>query len=356
MNPILARRERLLLYAVVWLVLGGLLAGVVSYGGGAPVGWSLLFALPLVVVLGFQSLGSWYLVRRLPAETTPPLRFAGTWSLAGAANVTVWVFVGMVWTSMLLGGTGLEQEARAEILKRTLPLLLLVGLIGFFVAVLGHYLIDAFERSREADRRALEMQVHAREAELRALKAQLDPHFLFNSLNSVAALIGTEPPAARRMCFLMAGFFRKSLSLGRKESIPLSEEIYLTETFLAIEEVRFGERLRSSFEVDEDVLTFAVPPLVLQPLVENAVHHGIAHLVDGGVVRVAVRRSGERIEIEVENPCDPDRPASRGTGLGLANVKRRLETLYAHQAALVVDGGESSHRVQLLLPAQPATV
>jgi LytS/YehU family sensor histidine kinase len=172
----------------------------------------------------------------------------------------------------------------------------------------------------------------------------------------VAALIGTEPPAARRMCFLMAGFFRKSLSLGRKESIPLSEEIYLTETFLAIEEVRFGERLRSSFEVDEDVLTFAVPPLVLQPLVENAVHHGIAHLVDGGVVRVAVRRSGERIEIEVENPCDPDRPASRGTGLGLANVKRRLETLYAHQAALVVDGGESSHRVQLLLPAQPATV
>jgi LytS/YehU family sensor histidine kinase len=156
------------------------------------------------------------------------------------------------------------------------------------------------------------------------------------------------------MCWLMAGFFRKSLALGRRASIPLAEEIYLAETFLAIEEVRFGERLRSSFEVDEDALTLAVPPLVLQPLVENAVHHGIAHLLEGGTVRLTARRREGRLEIEVDNPCDPERPPSRGAGVGLANVRERLAALYAHRAAVELEGGAERYRVRLLLPAEPA--
>lgn len=355
MHPILARRDRLLLYVFVWLAFGVLLAGFVAYGGGAPVLWSLSFAVPLSVLLGFQLLGGWYLVRRLPPEATPTFRFLGSWLVAALGTVGIWVFVGMTWTTVLLEGRGLEGEYRAEILRHTLPLLVLVGLLGFLLGILGHYLLDAFERSRSAERSALEMQVHAREAELKSLKAQLDPHFLFNSLNSVAALIGTDAPAARRMCFLMAGFFRKSLALGQRESIPLAEEIYLAETYLAIEEVRFGERLRSGFEVDEDALTLAVPPLLLQPLVENAVHHGIAHLVDGGAIRLAARRNGARLEIEVENPCDPERPASRGAGVGLANVRSRLVALYGHRAALEVEPGDERFCVRILLPAGPAS-
>jgi sensor histidine kinase YesM len=353
-HPVLGRRRGLLVYLVGWLGFGALLAAFVGFGGGAPAPWAAAFALPLGVLLGFQSLGSWYLVERLPAETTRPARLVGSWLLAGALTVAFWVLVGMLWTSTLLGAGELGHAQRSEILARTLPLLALVGLLGYSMAVLGFYLLAAFERSRAAERRALELQVHAREAELETLKAQLDPHFLFNSLNSVAALIGTDAPAARRMCYLMAGFFRKSLALGRRASIPLAEEIYLAETFLAIEEVRFGERLRSSFEVDEDALTLAVPPLVLQPLVENAVHHGIAHLLEGGVVRLAARRREGRLELEVSNPCDPDRPPSRGAGVGLANVRERLGALYAHRAAVELEGGAESYRVRLLLPAEPA--
>jgi len=354
MHPILARRNRLFGYLFVWLGFGALLAGFVAYAGGAPLGWSFTFALPLSILLGFQLLGSWYLVRRLPPDSTPTSRFLGSWALAAIATVGLWTAVGLAWTSLLLERTPLAAAERAAILGRTFPLLVLVGLLGFLVGTLGHYLFDAFERSRSAERAALEMQVHAREAELKTLRAQLDPHFLFNSLNSVAALIGTDAAAARRMCFLMAGFFRKSLTLGRRDAIPLAEEIYLAETFLAIEEVRFGERLRSSFEVDEDVLTLAVPPLLLQPLVENAVHHGVAHLVDGGVVRLAVRRRDAHLEIAVENACDPERPPSRGAGVGLANVRSRLEARYSHRAALEVEDGGERFAVRLLLPVEPA--
>ena len=352
MHPILARRGRLALYLAVWIVFGGLLAGAVTLGGEVPLRFALRFALPLGVLLGFQSLACWYLVRVLPAAETPWPRLVATWLGATIVSLAVWVAAGLGWTRILLAQEPAEVVAQA--LAALAPLLVFAGAIGFALAVLGHYLAAAFERAREIERRALELQVFARDAELKSLRAQLDPHFLFNSLNSVAALIGTDAPAARRMCFLMAGFFRKSLGLGRRESIPLAEEIYLAETFLAIEEVRFGARLRTRFDVAEDALTLAVPPLLLQPLVENAVHHGVAHLIEGGEVRVRARRREGLLELAVENPCDPERPASRGAGVGLANVRSRVETIYGHRARVDVEGGAESYRVAILLPATPA--
>jgi two-component system sensor histidine kinase AlgZ len=195
------------------------------------------------------------------------------------------------------------------------------------------------------------LQVLAREAELKSLRAQLDPHFLFNSLNSVAALIGNDTVAARQMCFLMANFFRKSLTLARQQAIPLAEEVSLAETFLAIEKVRFGDRLRTNFDIADDVKDVSVPPLMLQPLVENAVHHGVAHLLEGGEVCVQARRREGFLELVVANPCDPDRPPSRSTGVGLVNVRSRVETLCGHRASVDVDASDTAFRVSILLPA-----
>lgn len=354
-HPILGRPRRLALYSLSWLAFGALFAAAFVFAGGAPIAWSLRLALPLSLLLGFQLLASWYLVRALPPEATTALRLLAAWSGAGAVSVALWALVARAWTVFMFARTTLSASRQAELVARTMPFVVLVGACGFVIAVLVHYLLAALERTREAEQRVFQASLHAREAELAALKAQLDPHFLFNSLNSVAALIGTDARAARRMCFLMAGFFRKSLGLARRESIALDEELYLAETFLAIEQVRFGERLRSRFEIEEGVGTFAVPPLVLQPLVENAVHHGVAHLVDGGEIRVAARRAGERLEIEVENQCDAERPASRGAGVGLANVRARLAALFEHRAGLEVDAGEERYLARVLIPARPAT-
>jgi len=134
----------------------------------------------------------------------------------------------------------------------------------------------------------------------------------------------------------------------------LSEEISLAETFLAIERVRFGERLRATFDIADDVRAVSVPPLMLQPLVENAVHHGVAHLLEGGEVKVTARRREGFLELVVENPCDPDRPPSRGTGVGLVNVRSRVETLCGNRASVDVDASENNFRVSILLPAVAA--
>jgi sensor histidine kinase YesM len=352
LHPIVARRERLLLYLLVWLAFGALLAAVIAFRGDTAFVWASVYAMPLALLLGIQSLSCWYLVQVLPADGTPLPRLTGTWVGAGFVMLAIWVAAALGWAWLLR--ITMPQALDDEVVNGLTPLLLFSGAAGLLVAVLGHYMLVAFERSTQAERRALELRVLARESELRSLRGQLDPHFLFNSLNSIAALIGSDAQAARRMCLLMSGFFRKSLGLGGRQSIPLSEELSLAETFLAIEVVRFGERLRTRFDVADDVLSLAVPPLLLQPLVENAVHHGVAHLLEGGEVTVRARQRDGLLELAVENPCDPDRPPSRGAGVGLSNVRSRIDTLFGHRASVDVKAEPTSFRVSILLPASPA--
>src|SRR5207244_13543154 len=171
-----------------------------------------------------------------------------------------------------------------------LPILFLSGVLLFLLAIVFNYLLITFEASQRAENKALELQVLAREAELKALRAQIDPHFLFNSLNSINALVMTDPAAARRMCVLLADFLRGSLKLGSEKQIPLAEEIRLTECYLDIERVRLGSRLRVEREIEPQCEGCLVPPLIMQPLVENAIVHGVAPSLDGGVVRVQVQR------------------------------------------------------------------
>jgi hypothetical protein len=346
MHPILTSRLHLALYLLVWIAFGLLLSVVLVFGGSAPMLWALEFAIPIALALGLQSLSFWYLVQALPPGQAAPMRMTLIWLVAAVGSLGIWLAISFGWAQFLLD----PGEEYPDGAMAMLPLLIFAGAIGILLAVLGHYLVAAFQRSLIAEKRALEMQVLAREAELKSLRAQLDPHFLFNSLNSVAALIGNDTQAARQMCFLMAQFFRKSLTLARERSIPLSEEITLVETFLAIERVRFGERLRTKFDVADDVRNVAVPPLMLQPLVENAVHHGVAHLLEGGEVCVQARRREGLVEIVVENPCDPDRPPSRSTGVGLNNVRSRIEALAGDRASVDVDARETNFRVSILLP------
>ena len=200
----------------------------------------------------------------------------------------------------------------------------------------------------------LETEVTAREAELRALRAQLNPHFLFNSLNSINALVGSDPEAARRMCEGLGDFLRRTLALGSRDAVSLGEELALVERYLGIEQVRFGERLRVERAVDPDAAACQVPPLLLQPLVENAIKHGIQDCLDGGAIRIEARREGGLLRVVVENPVDDEAPSRRGEGVGLENVRRRLEVFGARDAHLNSVRAGSRFRVTLTLPALAA--
>jgi LytS/YehU family sensor histidine kinase len=217
-----------------------------------------------------------------------------------------------------------------------------------------NYAIAAVDERQAAVSRALEAEIEAREAELRALRSQVDPHFLFNCLHSISALVTTDPAGARWMCLELAAFFRESLRAGAQPRIPLATEAGLVQRYLDIERRRFGDRLNASIAVAPDAEGALVPPLLLQPLAENAVRHGIATLVAGGDVTIQVARSGDRIEVRVENPFDAEGRRG-GTGVGLTNVRARLETTYAGRATLRVQTADGRFRASISLPVEEAS-
>ena len=348
MHPILARPARVAAYIAIWLPLGGLLAALLAVPGIMSWPAALAYAVPLAVAYGFLCLSAYYAAHGLPLDRFDPVRAVVTGLAASFISAALWLLAARGWIGFI--GTVGEWPDLPAAFRATAPTLFGFGCLLYLLAIAASYIGATFEAARDAERRGLELQVLAREAELRALRAQLDPHFLFNSLQSISALTAADPTAARRMCLLLADFLRDTLSLGARDHIPLGRELSLAERFLDIERVRFGDRLR--IEIDSgDAAPCGVPPLILQPLVENAVTHGVAHLLEGGTVRVAARAGVTTLTLTVDNPCDPDRPAGRGAGMGLANVRERLRTLYGLDARLSTDesGGRYVARIELPL-------
>jgi Histidine kinase len=349
MHPILAEWRRLSAYLATWLLLGILLAALLV--AEAPFGWieAAAFAIPLALVYGFVCLGSFWVCKAAPLEFSRLGRTLGVQLVAATVSAILWLGGGRAWALVLDRHGPFPGLAQRQ--AEAAPLLLGLGVALFLLSAALHYLLGAFEASQEAERRALKLEIASREAELRTLRAQIHPHFLFNSLNSINALIAARPEEARRLCVRLADFLRRSLTLGTRERIPLGEELDLAEQLLSIERVRFGDRLVHEVHADDGARGVFVPPLVLQPLVENAVTHGIAQLLEGGTVRIEADRRGDRLRILVENPRDADSSGRPGTGIGLQNVRRRLAALYGPEAEMRVEPADASYRVELRLPA-----
>jgi len=346
-HPLLAGRRRIVLYLGVWAGIGVVLGALLVLAAPRPVSDAAIFVGPLTLIYAFACLSAWWVCRSHPLGSAQPFRLGGV--LAGAALQTsaVWTVVAAGWAALLrTRGIGAESGR----MTRDLALVFVAGVVLYAQSLAAHYMVLAFESARAAERRLLESQVAAREAELKALRAQLNPHFLFNSLNSISALVGSDPESARRMCQLLGDFLRSSLALGARARVPLGEELALAERYLAIERVRFGPRLTVERASEPAVERCLVPPLLVQPLVENAVKHGVAGRVEGGTVRIAARRRGGYVEVTVENPFDPEAPVRGGAGLGLDNVRRRLETLDPQSAGLDISRDEDRFRVTLRLP------
>ena len=348
MHPILARASRLALYLAVWTFIGLLLAAYLAAAGGLATPEALAIALPIALAYAFFCLSAWYVARSTPIGPTGPVRLIATSLTSSAISSAVWLVVARGWLEIFARGSEL---ASARVFMAVRPLIFGFGVLLYLLSLAISYLLAAFELSRQAERRGLEAQVHAREAELRSLRAQIDPHFLFNSLHSISALTTADPAAARRMCVLLGDFFRDSLALGSEDRITLARELKLAERFLEIEQVRFGDRLRVSVAVPSDGAVL-VPPLLLQPLVENAVTHGVAHVLDGGLIAIRTAVAESTLKIVVENPCDADRPRRTGTGVGLANVRARLLAVYGDLARVSSTEADEMWRVELTLPVE----
>jgi sensor histidine kinase YesM len=341
MSQPFTRRARVAYY-LAWLPMAALVSVVLNLQGMAWWEAAILGAalcVPFALVCG----SSYFMARAMPLRRTRLVQVLLSLGAAATAASGAWAGLAFVLAQVIGGSTG-------ERLSGQVGVLFGIGVAFFVLSLAFHYLILALEETRRAERRTDEARVLTREAELRALRAQVDPHFLFNSLNSVAALTAIDPARAREMCQLLSDFFRTTLRLGDRTSVGLGDEIALARKYLDIEQVRFEDRMSVGQQVDETCLGVDLPALLLQPLVENAVKHGVAGFEAGGRIDLEVRRDGEQVLVTVENGCDEDRPRPPGGGRGLAIVEDRLRSFYGGAARMVVGRTGDRFRVRLELP------
>ncbi len=319
MHPLIARPARLLLYLLAWSPLALLLAYLLVMMGG--LGWleAAALSLPLALFYALICLAPWYMCLVLPLGSSDTFKIAGK-HLAAA------IVAGLIWIVLAKGlGLALGHYFFPRLNERfspQLPLLFGIGVLLYLLSVALHYVLFSMESSKEAETREQEALTLARESELKALKAQINPHFLFNSLNSISALATVDGQRARDMCIKLSDFLRTTLKLGEKQRITLADELALAKAYLEVEQVRFGARLRVEIDADADCGHCVVPSLLLQPLVENAVKHGIAGLVDGGTIRLEAHCIQGLLQLKISNEFDPESPAASRHGLGLTECSR----------------------------------
>jgi LytS/YehU family sensor histidine kinase len=254
--------------------------------------------------------------------------------VAGALLATLgWCALGVVLHEATIGGGGPYGQGVLGWWISSLPF----GIAVYFAVVGVEHAARYFAEARARERQAERLSAQLADARMDALRMQLQPHFLLNSLNAIAVTIrdrDTETPT--RIVELLGDMLRRVTRAGGAPEATLAEELEFVRQYLEVERVRFPDRLQPSFDVDDDVLGAAVPELVLQPLVENALRHGLARRPGAALVRVSARREGDDLVLSVTDDGPGPLPESPGTGagIGLANIRARLATLYGARASL----------------------
>lgn len=357
MHPLFSRIGGLGAYLLLWAGLGNMLAMLLTVRYQlAPWPLAVLGVTPLAILYGLACLAAWFVCRAFPVQRGGQLPTALA-AHAAAASVTsaVWVGLGQWWL----------REVGATFTPTSIDAVVAWFVAGVFLFLLSsalHYVFLAVEASERARREALESAVLAREAELQALRAQVNPHFLYNSLHSIAALAPARPADAQHMAIGLGEFLRQSLRLGSLPVVTLDQEVTLAQQYLDIEQVRYAARLAVRIDVEAEVIHSELPPLLLQPLIENAITHGVSGLLEGGTVSIEGRRLGDACEVRVSNAYDPDVPRRPGTGMGLDNVRGRLRAHFGSAGSMDLHDVDGTFEVRLRwplvasLPVGPAEV
>jgi len=244
-----------------------------------------------------------------------------------------------------------EEDVYLAFVDATLAVrFLFTWLMVLLLLLLSWFWFYTLERQQDEQRRAAAEKL-AREAELHSLRRQLQPHFLFNSLNSISALVGARPEQARIMIQQLSDFLRGTLRKDDQQQVSLADELQHLALYLEIEKVRFGHRLQTAIEVQNETMHMHLPALLLQPVVENAIKFGLYDTIGDTVISITATAQDHHLLLQIQNPYDPETARPQlGTGFGLSSVQRRLYLLYARQDLLQTKQQESQFITSIKIP------
>ncbi|MCP4310274.1 MAG: hypothetical protein GY790_03340 [Bacteroidetes bacterium] len=345
-HPITGKRRSLLIYVLVWVLIAILQGSLSWYFQHFPIAVVITDALISTFIFGFLGLLAWYPTRYIPFQKNTPIYSSVAHVVAGLMVIATWMLLSL---GILNSVFSMETEY-IEFLNKSIAWRGILGGLIYLVLVLIYYLASSVQKLQERVRQEEQLKNLVRETELSMLKSQINPHFLFNSLNSISSLTMSSPAEARDMIIRLSDFLRYSLKNRENEFVPLKEELGHMKDYMAIEKVRFGDRLSYDFKIDEACEKFPVPTMIFQPLFENAIRHSVYESTEPVNVRFECVPEAEVMRTVVSNDYDPDIPSRRGTGVGLQNVRQRIELAYEGKGSVRWKGEVGVFAVSILFP------
>ena len=346
MTAILKKFRLQFLYILMWVVLAIFHLLVLNWGYNIRFSSALADSLVFNFIFAILGVGLWFSVKfsQLQKKNVFEILFQHL------TTSTILLLIWMLISKALLGAMLKSDAFYIDFLDRSLTMRVLSGILFYGLLVLIYYLIASFRELKEKAEKEALLTTMLKEAELDMLRSQIRPHFLFNSLNAISSLTISRPEQAQEMVIKLSEFMRYSLSQQGEMMSILEKELYHIRLYLDIEQVRFSGKLKISNEVDENVLAWKVPSMILQPLVENAIKYGVYGSEGQSNICLKALAESNHLQISISNNFDPDDTPRKGTGTGLRNVARRLETIYSQTGLMQVRNNGSDFEVLLKIP------
>lgn len=332
-------------YLITWVLIAAIFGFALYNFYGLT--WQTALIDSLVFNALFMGLGLayWFNVRYSTFDKSQMINQVISHLAAAAISILVGVFLFKLIVTPLV-----EEEFYDEFLTDSFPLRGALGVLYYAIVVLIYYLILYYDDLNTKSQRQAQLETMLKSSELEMLKSQINPHFIFNSLNSISSLTIIAPDRAREMVVKLSDFLRYSLGKENDQMNTVEDEINNIMLYLDIERVRFGERLKVEKEVSENVKGLKLPNLILQPLFENAIKHGIYESLGEITIQLKAWKEGNLLKIEVSNGFDPNAVSRKGKGIGLKNVRERLSLIYGVSQLVEVQKTDRIFTVRLDIP------
>jgi sensor histidine kinase YesM len=348
-----SKKLKILLWAFLLWTLWVLFYALVMYFqiGAIPFTIALISSANYNYIFAFLSILIWAICKGIPFDNINKLLFVFSHFFLAILFSALWIFLSYGLWYLAEGDKIFEQVNVREIIGWQF----LFGMIQYFLVAGIFYTIIYYRNLKQQEIEQAELKILTRDAELKALKLQMNPHFLFNSLNSINALITKDPASARKMIAQLSELLRMSLESHDKLLISLKQELELVHTYLAIEQMRFGEKMIFKEDIDPDLFATPFPAMLLQPLLENAVKHGIVNTRSGGTISLSIKRQDNQLVGIVVNETDSDKSVkfsiTESNGISINNIRERLDRMYGNNYDWKIDHSEENKfKVEFKLP------
>ena len=346
LNPISKNRNYFLAFAGVWVIIFLIHSLITIYFYDLPWKLSLVDSAVFNFLFAIIGFNLWYVIRFNLRETATVFDLVVNHLIVAVIIIALWMSLSYFSLTFLYEG----NASYIQFLNESLPWRAVMGIFFYLLFILFYYMILYYEDLQDKLKIEGELQALVKEAELSALKSQINPHFLFNSLNSISSLTITNPDKAQEMVIKLSDFLRYSLSHDKNEKASLKTEFENLQRYLDIEKVRFGKRLKFVSKVPDTCLQFEIPNMILQPLIENSIKHGVYNSSEEVLVELTCREENGYVIIEICNDYDPEAVKKVGRGIGLNNIRKRLQLIYQRQDLLETVAEKMVFRAILKIP------